>query len=49
MAETEIEGLRLGVVHETGDKQGREKRCEPRGREQADRVGAAQARDERRR
>lgn len=28
VAETEIEGLRLGVVHETGDKQGREKRCD---------------------
>ncbi len=28
VAEAEIEGLRLGVVHETGDKQGREKRCD---------------------
>ncbi len=28
VAETEIEGVRLGVVHETGDKQGRERRCD---------------------
>ncbi|ANH37991.1 hypothetical protein I601_1558 [Nocardioides dokdonensis FR1436] len=28
VAEAEIEGVRLGVVHETGDKQGRERRCD---------------------
>ncbi|MDO3395257.1 metallophosphoesterase [Nocardioides sp. SOB44] len=28
VAEAEVEGLRLGVVHETGDKQGRERRCD---------------------
>ena len=28
VAEAEIEGLRLGVVHETGDKRGREQRCD---------------------
>lgn len=27
VARTEVEGLRLGVVHETGGKQGREARC----------------------
>lgn len=27
VARLEVEGLRLGVVHETGDKAGREKRC----------------------
>jgi uncharacterized protein len=30
VAEVEIEGLRLGVVHETGDKKGREARCSVR-------------------
>ena len=28
VAEAEVEGLRLGVVHETGAKQGREQRCD---------------------
>ena len=27
VARVEIEGVRLGVIHETGDKKGREKRC----------------------
>jgi uncharacterized protein len=27
VARVEVEGLRLGVVHETGDKAGRERRC----------------------
>ena len=28
VARTELEGLRLGVVHETGGKEGRERRCD---------------------
>jgi predicted phosphodiesterase len=30
VARVEIEGLRLGVIHETGDAKGREQRCSRR-------------------